>query len=163
MAIGVSGDWRKRGGKIVAAELALEWGLAPKTVRNLACEAWRRLQRATDDDRDLIASRLLLGVEGIFEDSVSEAKSPVILAGEKRVVEESPSVPRKIALEAAKTLAELLRQSTSLAQLGSPEYRALSTGEQRALIDRAKGKLAEFEAEVEQREASEAQMGAGER
>jgi hypothetical protein len=155
MALGASGEWRQRGRQLTR-ELSLEWGLAKSTIGHYAGEAWRRLQRETVNDRDLIASELVKSAEKILRDAMAESDSPALVANGEKVFAESPQLSRKVALEAVKTLQALIASNGPVDM--SPEWQAMTMDQRTTMLARSRRMLDELTAK---HEADLAALGRG--
>jgi hypothetical protein len=139
------GHWRK--GKS-SKEKAGEWGTSLSNVRGMAAEAWRRV-RWEGEHSDQTAAEDVGACEKILFDSLAEADRPVLIEKGEKVYAESPSIPRKVALEAVRTRIALRAAAGPAAQVNSLEWQRMRPAEQLALVDRAQAQLDKVRADVE--------------
>jgi hypothetical protein len=149
------GAWRK--GKTGPVK-ALEWGLSLSTVQGMAAEAWRRV-RWEGEHSDQSAAEDVGACEKILFDSLAEADRPVLIEKGEKVYAESPSIPRKVALEAVKTRIALRAAAGPMAQVNSPEWHRMTVHQQVELITRARAALDRVQEQVEAKIAALAAEG----
>ena len=87
-------------------ELAAEWGVSKSTIAHLAAEASRRVKaEVTDPDR--VTATICVALERMMRDAIGDARGGIMLATESGTKQESPNISRKVAIEAARTWAEV--------------------------------------------------------
>ena len=95
--------WRR--GK-TGPELAEEWGLSLVSVERLSAEASKRI-KAEVTDKDYVTATVCGTLEKIMSDARGDADRVITLETERGLKQESPNVSRKVAVDAAKTWAEI--------------------------------------------------------
>lgn len=145
---------------VTSKELAADWGVSVSAAESYASEAWRRMQAEVETDAHLPV-KLATITETIIDEAFRESRNPVAMErgtdheGNPRIVQESPSVPRKTALEGVKVMAALRTPKTSLGLIHSPEWTRMSIVAKRELLARAHAKLIAVEAEIDAQTAAE--------